>query len=129
MQPVCSGRNDDHPYIRANEHCHNYISDLIQSQTTFSDLYSEDSCIVHATQSMGNDLEHLLNSSIFFCRSRESANLEYLKNVCLRFILTDSDSVKQQMSLSLSTILMFSPAEVTCVVCSYEKSNYLLYQD
>ena len=45
-------------------------------------------------------------------RSRESANLEYLKNICLEFILTDSYSVKSQMLQAISAILMFSPGEV-----------------
>jgi len=45
--------------------------------------------------------------------SRESANLEYLKNVCLQFILSDAYSVKSQMLSAMSTILKFSPEEMS----------------
>lgn len=48
-------------------------------------------------------------------RSRESANLEYVKNVILRYLLTDSDSVRQQMVAAISTILEFSPQELSRV--------------
>mgnify|MGYP002803869713 CR=1 FL=1 len=44
--------------------------------------------------------------------SRENANLEYLKNVILRYLLTNSESVRQQMVAAISTILEFSPQEV-----------------
>lgn len=46
------------------------------------------------------------------CRSRESANLEYLKNIVLRFMMSTSYSVKQQMITAIATILEFSPKEV-----------------
>ena len=48
----------------------------------------------------------------FFSSSRENANLEYLKNVILRYLLTDSESVRQQMVAAIATILEFSPQEV-----------------
>ena len=48
----------------------------------------------------------------FFFSSRENANLEYLKNVILRYLLTDSESVRQQMVAAIATILEFSPQEV-----------------
>ncbi|XP_028392535.1 GRIP and coiled-coil domain-containing protein 1-like [Dendronephthya gigantea] len=47
--------------------------------------------------------------------SRENANLEYLKNVILRYLLTESDSVRQQMVAAISTILEFSPQEISHV--------------
>ncbi|EDO43114.1 predicted protein, partial [Nematostella vectensis] len=45
-------------------------------------------------------------------RSRETANLEYLKNIILRFMMTTSYSVKEQMITAIATILQFSPKEV-----------------
>ncbi|CAH3177527.1 unnamed protein product [Porites evermanni] len=45
-------------------------------------------------------------------RSRESANMEYLKNIVLRFMMSTSYSVKQQMITAIATILQFSPREV-----------------
>lgn len=49
-------------------------------------------------------------------RSRESANLEYLKNIVLRFMMSTSYSVKQQMITAIATILEFSPKEVSSSV-------------
>ena len=56
-------------------------------------------------------------NGLLFCRSRESANLEYLKNIVLRFMMSTSYSVKQQMITAIGTILEFSPKEVntTCL--------------
>jgi len=48
-------------------------------------------------------------------RSRESANLEYLKNIVLRFMMSTSYSVKQQMITAIATILEFSPKELNQV--------------
>lgn len=45
-------------------------------------------------------------------RSRETANLEYLKNIVLRFMMSTSYSVKQQMITAIATILEFSPKEL-----------------
>lgn len=58
--------------------------------------------------------ELLLNKCSFalFFRSRESANLEYLKNIVLRFMMSTSYSVKQQMITAIATVLEFSPKEV-----------------
>ncbi|XP_002741891.1 GRIP and coiled-coil domain-containing protein 1-like, partial [Saccoglossus kowalevskii] len=44
-------------------------------------------------------------------RSRESANLEYLKNVCYSYFMTDDYPSKQQMLNAIVTILHFSPKE------------------
>jgi len=49
---------------------------------------------------------------LFGFRCRESASLEYLKNICLKYMLTKSISQRKQMSVTLSTILQFSPNEV-----------------
>lgn len=48
-------------------------------------------------------------------RSRESANLEYLKNIVLRFMMSTSYSVKQQMITAIATILEFSLKELNQV--------------
>ncbi|XP_073245762.1 GRIP and coiled-coil domain-containing protein 1-like [Porites lutea] len=48
-------------------------------------------------------------------RSRESANMEYIKNIVLRFMMSTSYSVKQQMITAIATILQFSPRELNQV--------------
>lgn len=49
-------------------------------------------------------------------RSREGTNLEYLKNVVLNYLLTDSVSGKKRMFNAISTILHFSPKEKDSVL-------------
>ncbi|XP_019641418.1 PREDICTED: GRIP and coiled-coil domain-containing protein 1-like [Branchiostoma belcheri] len=48
-------------------------------------------------------------------RSRESANLEYLKNVVLRYMTTSDYAAKDQMFKAIATILQFTSQERTKV--------------
>ncbi|CAG2186495.1 GCC1 [Mytilus edulis] len=48
-------------------------------------------------------------------KSREGANLEYLKNVAYKFLITTDPQSKQQMLNAITTILQFSPQEKTVV--------------
>ena len=45
-------------------------------------------------------------------RSREGTNLEYLKNVVLCYLRSESHSSKVQMFNAIATILQFTPKEV-----------------
>ncbi|XP_055374804.1 GRIP and coiled-coil domain-containing protein 1 [Condylostylus longicornis] len=45
------------------------------------------------------------------CKTREGANLEYLKNVFISFLSTSSQDGKRHMINAISTILQFTPAE------------------
>ena len=45
-------------------------------------------------------------------RSRESANLEYLKNVLLELFLRPDPSTQSHMFNAIATVLHFSPREV-----------------
>lgn len=47
--------------------------------------------------------------------SRESANLEYLKNVVFHYMVCTDSIGKQQMLNAISTILQFSPKEKQAV--------------
>ena len=38
--------------------------------------------------------------------------MEYIKNVVLKFMLTESHSVKQQLTSAIGSVLLFSPSEV-----------------
>lgn len=44
-------------------------------------------------------------------KSRESANLEYLKNVFLKFLTSNDSHGRKQMLKAIATILQFSPSE------------------
>lgn len=48
-------------------------------------------------------------------KSREGANLEYLKNVTYKFLITTDPQSKQQMLNAITTILQFSPQEKAVV--------------
>ncbi|CAC5407469.1 GCC1 [Mytilus coruscus] len=48
-------------------------------------------------------------------KSREGANLEYLKNVAYKFLITTDPQSKQQMLNAITTILQFSPQEKAVV--------------
>lgn len=54
-------------------------------------------------------------------RSRESANLEYLKNVVYRYMICTDISGRLQIAKAIATILEFSPAEKREAIASLNK--------
>lgn len=52
------------------------------------------------------------------CQSREGANLEYLKNVVLSFLLSNDSSSKRHMLNAIAAVLRFSPPELERVSCT-----------
>lgn len=56
-------------------------------------------------------IKNFSDFSLERCKSREGANLEYLKNVILSFLMsTDTDS-KRHMVNAIGAVLKFSPSE------------------
>ena len=49
------------------------------------------------------------------CKSREGANLEYLKNVFINYLTTNDASSKRHMLNAISTVLRFTPEELNKV--------------
>lgn len=49
------------------------------------------------------------------CKSRESANLEYLKNVVLSFLMADDADSRRHMINAIGAVLQFSPAELKTI--------------
>lgn len=49
------------------------------------------------------------------CKSREGANLEYLKNVFLSFLLSNDKDGKRHKVNAISAVLQFSPSEMNAV--------------
>ncbi|XP_020292388.1 GRIP and coiled-coil domain-containing protein 1 [Pseudomyrmex gracilis] len=47
------------------------------------------------------------------CKSREGANLEYLKNVFINYLTTNDASSKRHMLNAISTVLRFTPDELS----------------
>ena len=56
------------------------------------------------------------------CRSRETENMEYLKNVMIHFMSADSTG-REQMITPIATILHFSPDEVWSYGSSYTQCS------
>ena len=64
-------------------------------------------------------------------RSRETENFEYLKNVILHFMISDSTS-REQLIKPIATVLHFTPNEVSenisiDVVCMYVRIYVIMY--
>ncbi|GAB1862965.1 GRIP and coiled-coil domain-containing protein 1 [Camponotus japonicus] len=57
--------------------------------------------------------EHIIRLEA--CKSREGANLEYLKNVFINYLTTNDASSKRHMLNAISTILRFTPEELNKV--------------
>jgi predicted RNase H-like nuclease (RuvC/YqgF family) len=54
------------------------------------------------------------------CQSREGANLEYLKNVVLSFLLSNDSSSKRHMLNAIAAVLRFSSPELERVSCTHK---------
>ena len=61
-----------------------------------------------------------VHSCIFMFRSRETENFEYLKNVILHFMISDSTS-REQLIKPIATVLHFTPNEVSESICRLVK--------
>ncbi|XP_021924703.1 GRIP and coiled-coil domain-containing protein 1 [Zootermopsis nevadensis] len=54
------------------------------------------------------------------CQSREGANLEYLKNVVLSFLLSSDSNSKRHMLNAIAAVLKFSSSELERVSCTHK---------
>lgn len=57
------------------------------------------------------------------CKSREGANLEYLKNVILSFLATNDIKVQRHMINAISAVLKFSPSEMKTLNSYFNKND------
>lgn len=55
------------------------------------------------------------------CKTREGANLEYLKNVIISFIVTKDADGKQHMLNAISAVLQFTPSEIQVINTAFPK--------
>ncbi|XP_033211783.1 GRIP and coiled-coil domain-containing protein 1 [Belonocnema kinseyi] len=69
--------------------------------------------LFHETERHKDQLKKLQSQIIRLeaCKSREGANLEYLKNVIVNYLITSDPSSKQHMLNAISTVLHFTPEE------------------
>lgn len=57
------------------------------------------------------------------CKSREGANLEYLKNVTLSYFLTADDKIRKHMVNAIAAVLKFSDNETEKAIKSLSQSK------
>ena len=55
------------------------------------------------------------------CKTREGANLEYLKNVVISFIVTRDADDKRHMLNAISAVLQFTVTEMKTINASFQK--------
>jgi len=55
------------------------------------------------------------------CKTREGANLEYLKNVIISYIVTRDADGKRHMLNAISAVLQFTAAEMQAINASFQK--------
>lgn len=55
------------------------------------------------------------------CKTREGANLEYLKNVIISFIVTRDAEGKRHMLNAISAVLQFTSSEMTTINAAFQK--------
>jgi len=57
------------------------------------------------------------------CKSREGANLEYLKNVTLSYFLTADDKIRKHMVNAIAAVLKFTDSETEKAIKSLSQSK------
>jgi len=57
------------------------------------------------------------------CKSREGANLEYLKNVTLSYFLTADDKIRKHMVNAIAAVLKFSDSETEKAIKSLSQGK------
>lgn len=68
-------------------------------------------------------LLYICYDSLERCKSRESANLEYLKNVVLSFLLSTDRESKCHMINAIGAVLEFNPAELKTINNYFKKER------
>ncbi|XP_026669557.1 uncharacterized protein LOC108625194 isoform X1 [Ceratina calcarata] len=83
---------------------------LLQLEATLREKQRE---MVHINERHKEDIKTLQTqiTRLEACKSREGANLEYLKNVFINYLTTSDVSSKRHMLNAISTILRFTPEE------------------
>lgn len=67
------------------------------------------------------DFISLPNFRLERCKTREGANLEYLKNVVISFIVTRDAEDKRHMLNAISAVLQFTSNEMQTINAAFQK--------
>ncbi|KAH8381381.1 hypothetical protein KR093_003929 [Drosophila rubida] len=119
-----------------NENCHmlHYANELARKDIEISALrkskYTAEATLrkaiqdkVTAQQEMHEKIECLEEQvdRLERCKTREGANLEYLKNVIISFIVTRDVDGKRHMLNAISAVLQFTNAEMITINAAFQK--------
>ncbi|XP_014612884.1 PREDICTED: GRIP and coiled-coil domain-containing protein 1 isoform X3 [Polistes canadensis] len=77
-------------------------------------LREKDRQLLHVTEKHKEELKAVQTqvARLEACKSREGANLEYLKNVLINYLTTNDSSSKRHILNAISTVLRFTPDEL-----------------
>ncbi|XP_004517914.1 GRIP and coiled-coil domain-containing protein 1 [Ceratitis capitata] len=122
--------------LSVGENCHmlHYANELARKDIEIAGLrktkYSAESALRKAIQEKVNAQEELGDKIALLeeevdrlerCKTREGANLEYLKNVIISFIVTRDPDGKRHMLNAISAVLQFTPTEMQTINNAFHK--------
>ncbi|XP_060646945.1 GRIP and coiled-coil domain-containing protein 1 [Drosophila nasuta] len=122
--------------LSISENCHmlHYANELARKDIEITTLrkskYTAESTLrkaiqdkVTAQQEMHEKIECLEEQvdRLERCKTREGANLEYLKNVIISFIVTRDAEGKRHMLNAISAVLQFTNSEMTTINAAFQK--------
>ncbi|EDW67121.1 GRIP and coiled-coil domain-containing protein 1 [Drosophila virilis] len=122
--------------LSMSENCHmlHYANELARKDIEITTLrkskYAAESTLrkaiqdkVTAQQEMHEKIELLEEQvdRLERCKTREGANLEYLKNVIISFIVTRDADDKRHMLNAISAVLQFTSAEMQTINAAFQK--------
>ncbi|EDW84795.1 uncharacterized protein Dwil_GK14307 [Drosophila willistoni] len=122
--------------LSLSDNCHmlHYANELARKDIEISSLrkakYSIESTLrkaiqdkVTSQQEMHEKIECLEEQvdRLERCQTREGANLEYLKNVIISYIVTKDLDGKRHMLNAISAVLQFTPSEMQAIQATFQK--------
>ncbi|XP_017469098.1 PREDICTED: GRIP and coiled-coil domain-containing protein 1 [Rhagoletis zephyria] len=122
--------------LSIGDNCHmlHYANELARKDIEIAGLrkakYAAESSLRKAIQEKVNAQEDLCDKVALLeeqvdrlerCKTREGANLEYLKNVIISYIVTRDPDGKRHMLNAISAVLQLTPAEMQTINNTFQK--------
>uniref|UniRef100_T1GF56 GRIP domain-containing protein n=1 Tax=Megaselia scalaris TaxID=36166 RepID=T1GF56_MEGSC len=124
-----------------SENCHmiHYANEIARKDVEISSLrkskYAAESALRQALQDKITSQEELHDriqnleeqvDRLERCKTREGANLEYLKNVFVSFLSTRNLEGKRHMINAIGAVLQFTPSEIKAINSIFQKDRRIL---
>lgn len=122
--------------LSVGENCHmlHYANEIARKDIEIAALrkakYAAESSLRRAIQEKVNEQEDLCDKIALLeeqvdrlerCKTREGANLEYLKNVIISYIVTRDPDGKRHMLNAISAVLQLTPTEMQTINNAFQK--------